>query len=144
LDWGTLIGTFSTLQLPSLTAPLSWNTSQLYTTGSLVVTAFVLGDINRDGRVDVADISAMLAALADVDGYQSTHGLNGCAVTDEQLLQIADLTADNNVTNADIQGLINLLAKAGDPGSLAAVPEPTSIVLLGLGALAIAFCHRFA
>ncbi len=38
LDWGTLSGTFSTLQLPALDGSLGWDTSQLYTTGTLAVT----------------------------------------------------------------------------------------------------------
>src|SRR5262249_24425079 len=33
LDWGTLSGTFATLQLPTLAGGLVWNTSQLYTAG---------------------------------------------------------------------------------------------------------------
>ena len=39
LDWGTLSGTFSTLQLPALGNNLAWDTSQLYTTGVISVTA---------------------------------------------------------------------------------------------------------
>ena len=38
LDWGTLSGTFSTLQLPALGNNLAWDTSQLYTTGVISVT----------------------------------------------------------------------------------------------------------
>ena len=37
LDWGTLSGTFSTLQLPALDTGLVWDTSQLYTTGVISV-----------------------------------------------------------------------------------------------------------
>lgn len=37
LNWGTLTGTFGTLQLPVLPAGLAWDTSLLYTTGELVV-----------------------------------------------------------------------------------------------------------
>jgi hypothetical protein len=54
LDWGTLSGTFSAIQLPALSAGLSWNTSQLYTTGTLSVGG-VLGDFNYDGMVDTSD-----------------------------------------------------------------------------------------
>ena len=36
-DWGTLTGTFSSLNLPSLTSGLTWDTSDLYTTGTLEV-----------------------------------------------------------------------------------------------------------
>lgn len=37
LNWGTLTGSFGTLELPVLPAGLSWDTSQLYTTGELIV-----------------------------------------------------------------------------------------------------------
>jgi hypothetical protein len=39
LDWGTLTGTFGTLDLPALPAGLTWNTASLYTTGELVVSS---------------------------------------------------------------------------------------------------------
>ena len=45
-DWSTTSGTFDTLQLPTL-AGLSWNTSQLYTTGTLKVGN--AGDFGVDG-----------------------------------------------------------------------------------------------
>src|SRR5207244_10015880 len=50
LDWGSLSGTFSSIQLPTLSGDLQWNTSQLNTTGTLSVV--LLGDFNLDGRVD--------------------------------------------------------------------------------------------
>ena len=56
LDWGTLSGTFPTINLPTL-AGLAWNTSQLYTTGVLSVMASLglAGDYNQNGSVDAAD-----------------------------------------------------------------------------------------
>jgi hypothetical protein len=55
LDWGTLEGTFSAINLPAL-ATGQWDTSQLYTTGVLSVIASPLGgDYNDDGAVDAAD-----------------------------------------------------------------------------------------
>lgn len=55
LDWGSLVGTFSALNLPSLTG-LAWDTSQLYTTGVLSVAAAGLpGDYNQNGTADAAD-----------------------------------------------------------------------------------------
>ena len=56
LDWGSLAGTFSAVQLPTLAGGLAWNASQLYTTGVLSVTsAGVPGDYNNNGIVDAAD-----------------------------------------------------------------------------------------
>ena len=55
LDWGTLSGTFASINLPTL-AGLSWNTSQLYTNGELSLAAAGLpGDYNGNGTVDAAD-----------------------------------------------------------------------------------------
>ena len=52
LDWGTLSGTFASLDLPTLLG-LTWNTSRLYTTGTFSVG--LAGDYNNDGVVDAAD-----------------------------------------------------------------------------------------
>jgi hypothetical protein len=55
-DWVGVSGAFDTLQLPALPG-LSWNTSQLYVSGVLSVTAAagVSGDYNDNGVVDAAD-----------------------------------------------------------------------------------------
>jgi hypothetical protein len=129
LNWGTRTGTFSSVELPSLSGSLEWNTSQLYTNGTLAVidSNFLPGDVNRDGRVDAADIAAMENALADLSAYQSAKGLSIA-----QLLAIGDLDGDGQVTNADVQGLINLLANGGGSGSLTAVPEPATWLLAAI------------
>lgn len=149
LDWGTRSGTFTApLHLPILGGSLVWNTSQLYTTGvlSVIDSNFLPGDMNRDGLVNIADVSAMQTALADLNAYQATHGPGSGALSNLQLQQIGDLTDDNLVTNADIQGLIILLANGGltvdGGGSLAAVPEPSSLVLLTIGLAAASAIRR--
>src|SRR5262249_6554988 len=53
LDWTSQSGTFSSLLLPSLTGGMQWNTSQLYTTGT--VSVGLPGDFNSDGAVDARD-----------------------------------------------------------------------------------------
>jgi hypothetical protein len=53
-DWASLSGTFDMLELPAL-AGLTWNTSQLYTTGVLSLSALLAGDYNLNGTVDAAD-----------------------------------------------------------------------------------------
>ena len=101
--------------------------------------ALLPGDINLDHDVNAADISAMTAALANLSVYQSTNNL-----TAQQLLQIADLTGDNLVTNVDLQALIVELANSGGAGggSLTPVPEPPTINLLAVGAIAALLARR--
>ncbi len=139
LDWGSLSGmSFSAVQLPTMSGRIVWDSSKLYTTGTLLVSAtYYAGDFNRDGQVTAADIPAMMQALTNLKTYQATYSL-----TNAQLMEIGDLDGTGQVTNADLQALIDLLANGGGNGSLTVVPEPASIVLLGIGVMAIAFYHR--
>src|SRR5262249_27165982 len=75
----------------------------------------VKGDINGDGKFDGADVVALEKALA-----------NPAAAAN---LALGDFNGDGALTNADLQGML-LALKAGQ-GSSAAVPEPSSAVLLG-------------
>ena len=139
LDWGTLVGKFSSLQPPSLNAPLGWDTSQLYTTGVITASADLLGDINRDGKVTVADISALMEALSDFNNYLAA---NPDLKSDFQLLhEVVDVNGDGKINNADLQALITLIANnaASGGGQLTAVPEPATLTLsvIGLSILAM-------
>jgi hypothetical protein len=87
------------------------------------------GDFNRDGLVNLADLPAMMTALADLNAYETSQNL-----TDAQLQVIGDLNGDTKVTNADLQRLVNLIASGGG-GSLTAVPEPASILLMAIAGL---------
>ena len=85
----------------------------------------VPGDFNRDGHVTIADVQAMLTALADLSDYESQKVL-----TDAQLQLLGDLNGDGVVNNADIQSLISLVANGGGNGSLTAVTEPPTAWLM--------------
>jgi T5SS/PEP-CTERM-associated repeat protein len=110
LDWGTLSGTFSSIQLPTLAGSLAWNTSQLYTTGVLsVVSPGLPGDFNNNGVVDAADYVVWRKGLgttytkADYDVWRANFGQ----------------TAGN----------------ASGASANAAVPEPTTLVPLMFSAV---------
>jgi hypothetical protein len=89
------------------------------------------GDFNFDGHVNALDIAAMQSALADQGAYDTLHGL-----VPANLVGLGDFNGDGKFTNADLQGFLNYL-KAGN-GSLSSVPEPASLLLLGLAIPALA------
>ena len=105
----------------------------ILSTGEIVpdhVATRKLGDFNLSGTVTSADITAMIAALADINTYKTSHVLS----TDD-LLNSGDLDGDGKITNADLQGLITFITSG--QGSVAPVPEPTGIVLLAIGGLCL-------
>jgi hypothetical protein len=124
LDWGSLAGTFSGLNLPTL-AGLSWNTSQLYTNGVLsIASAGLPGDFNPNGVVDAADYVVWRKGLG------TTYTQNDYLVWRAHFGQTAGSGA---------------ALPSAKPLS-AAVPEPSSeLILLILGAAVwIQKCSRVA
>jgi MYXO-CTERM domain-containing protein len=115
-----------------------------------VLSGLLLGDWNLSEEVTNADIQAMLDALVDLEGYQTTNSLS-----DEDLVAIGDLNGDTEVTNADIQAMLDYLTGGGGlaeiqalslevfgdahalDGFVSAVPEPASLALAGLAGLGL-------
>ena len=117
------------------------------------------GDVNQDGSVSVADISALMVALTNISGYESGSLMfqgnfvrtnHATALDAPDTVDVADIDGDGFLTNLDIQAEINLVADplppgpgslpagGSTPGGVTAVPEPASFVLLALGGLALA------
>lgn len=110
LDFTSRTGTFGTVTLPPLSGSLQWDTSKLYTDGTIAVV--LPGDFNRNGGVDTADYVSWRK------GVGTTYVAN-----DYSLWR----------TN------FNKTATAASP-TLAAVPEPTTALLLCIAGL-IAICR---
>ena len=111
----------------------------ILSTGELVPaipTRLLAGDLNQDQHVNAADISTLLNALGDLNAYVGTH--SGFDKAD--LLDVADINGDGAVTNADLQALLNNLK--GGTGSVAPVPEPSSLLLVGPCAVLLLVCCR--
>lgn len=108
-----------------------------------------VGDINQDGTVNAKDVSALMAALSDMSGYQAGNALfAGTASTIRQVTTpwdlnelnvVADIDRSGSVNSLDIQAEIALIANETSPGggggSITAVPEPSAIVLGVLGSV---------
>ena len=98
-------------------------------TGDSSQTSLIKGDVDRDGHVSSSDLQAMESALTGLAAYAATTHLSLA-----ELLQIGDVNNSGSFNNADLQALVALLASGG--GSAAAVPEPTSLALAIIGAVA--------
>ena len=122
LNWTSLSGTFASLSLPALTGGLTWNTSQLYTTGVLsVVSAGITGDYNNNGIVDAADyvVWRNVQGTSTVLPNDPTGGTIGPA-------QYATWRSHFGQTAGSGAGSTNI--------TNAAVPEPASAALLLIAA----------
>lgn len=125
LDWETLVGTFSTVNLPTLTGTLAWDDSALYTTGELAVISTgtpIPGDANNSGTVDEAD-ALILANNWGVSGEEIEWG-------------DGDFNDDNVVNAADAAILAANWGATNIPES-APVPEPSALLMLALGAVGL-------
>ncbi len=112
LDWGSLIGTFSTITLPALAGGRRWDVSQLYTTGVLSVLPAFDADFDEDGDVDGAD-------LAD---WKSGFATNGTATHMQ-----GDADGDQDADGHDfLTWQRRLGSRPAATASVAAVPEPSS------------------
>jgi len=121
LDFASADGTF-TLNLPSLSSGLFWNTNELLATGTLAVVAGIAGDYNGDGIVDAADYTVWRNNL----GAPAGTLLNDI---------------DGGVIGQAQYGTWKVnFGRSSDVGSLsnAVVPEPTSGRLLILTAACVA------
>ena len=96
-----------------------------------------LGDANQDPghHVDASDISAMEAALSNLNGYETAHSFDTA-----DMLDVLDINGDSTFNGADLQAFMTYL-KTGHGSSLA-VPEPSSIVLGFLGMVGLATMAR--
>jgi hypothetical protein len=122
-DWNVVQGSFSVLQLPALTGGLSWDASQLYSTGVLTVLGSALAaDFDGDGIVGADDLANWKT------GFGRTVATRGQG----------DADGDRDVDGSDFL-IWQRQVGSGLPvaATQAAVPEPTAQWLLTLGAIAI-------
>jgi hypothetical protein len=143
LDWSSRSGTFSSLALPALSSPLGWDTSNLYTSGTLSIVdlTHLPGDMNFDHQITAADLPLMELALANRAGYETLE-----QVGDADLAKVGDADQSGTFDNGDLQGLLYELlngtsfttggapplgsGSSSDGNVPASVPEPSTMVLM--------------
>ena len=134
--YGSLTGdpTFAT----STGLPTGYSVNYNYLNSKeIALVSYIHGDFNRDGQASPADIPAMLSALTDLNTYKSQN-----ALTDTQLAAIGDFNSSGTVTNVDIQGMLDFIASLPGAGSVAAVPEPGSLLLMCIGGISLVSVRR--
>ena len=117
-----------------------------------IETLWVKGDFDMDGKLTNADMQSLLNALKGInnsptglDGYQAAHNMSN-----EEFLAICDVNGDGFVNLKDFSSLQQLLISGvqigngifGGGGSLAAVPEPASIIIGGISLLGLILVRR--
>jgi hypothetical protein len=129
LIWGSRVGTFASVNLAPLPGGLTWDSTRLYTTGTLSIGG-LLGDYNLNGIVDAPDYVLWRKSLT-----QSGIGL------------AADGNGDHVITQVDFdiwRANYGKVSGGGGSGSLvnATIPEPVSLLLLVAGILPTFACQR--
>ena len=125
LDFSNFTGSFDAINLPSLSNDLAWSLTNFATAGELLVIA--AGDFNEDGSVDETDLSLWSAGYGLTSASRVDGDGNGDGIVDGQDFLIWQRTFG--------QSIPVLLTTAS-------VPEPSSIMLVCVGMIAISLRRR--
>lgn len=111
IDFASRLGVFTTVNLPSLGGGMTWDQSQLNTTGELLVLSALSGDYNNDGVVDVADYTVWRDNLGAAAGSLHNDFAGGVIGSAQYDAWVANFGATL-------------------PGAASAIPEPATFVML--------------
>jgi T5SS/PEP-CTERM-associated repeat protein len=122
LDWGSLSGTFSTVELPTLPAGRAWDMSQLYATGALRVVGMSPADFEEDGDVDGGDLLK----------WQAGYGTSGTGAHGS-----GDADGDLDVDGADLLAWQRELGAAAEAAIVTTIPEPSALAIVVAGLMGV-------
>ncbi len=121
LDFGSAVGSFAQINLPTPASGLAWDVSDLLNTGVVSIVAAIAGDLDGDGFVGLSDLDTVL------------NNWNQSATSGEW--SEGDPSGDGFVGLADLDIVLNNWNAGSPPSALANIPEPAALSLLGLGGL---------
>ena len=129
LNFGSITGSFGTINLPTLVGDLDWDTSNLLVDGTLSVftTATLPGDLDGDGFVGINDLNIVLG-----NWNQNVPPAN----------PLADPSGDGFVGIDDLNAVLGNWNAGAPPTSHANIPEPGVALILAVGALGLAGRRR--
>ncbi|HTQ37772.1 MAG TPA: autotransporter-associated beta strand repeat-containing protein, partial [Pirellulales bacterium] len=111
---------------------VSGSSGEIEPASGMPALTFLPGDVNDDKHLDAVDILAEEKALANLSLYATAAGNPyGIPLTTDELYAVLDQNGDGQINGADVQYLITHELEGGG-GSNATVPEPSSLILLGL------------
>jgi hypothetical protein len=111
IDWGTRSGTFTNVNLPAI-PNRGWDTSRLYVDGLISVTSTLSADYSNNGFVDAADFVTWRKNVGQPAGTLR-NDTTGLPIGDDQY----------NLWRSNFGAAVS-----GESESLAAVPEPDSVL----------------
>ena len=83
------------------------------------------GDANLDGKVDVNDLTIVLANFGQTTGMNWSTG---------------DFNGDGRVDVNDLTIVLSHFGSSAGSGGMAAVPEPSAVALIGAGVIGLFGC----
>ncbi len=128
LDFGSAVGSFEQINLPTPASGLAWDVSDLLNTGVVSIVAALAGDLDGDGFVGLSDLDTVL------NNWNQS-------VTSGEWSQ-GDPSGDGFVGLADLDIVLNNWNAGTPPIAQTNIPEPASYAVLCLFGAALARSRR--
>jgi hypothetical protein len=135
LNFAAVNLTGATLNLGTPGTDMAWDSSQLSVDGSLTALSALLGDMNGDLSVTIADVSLFVQALVNRAGYDVNNFPVDADVN-------GDVDSSGTFDLGDLSAFSALTFSGASSGSVVPEPVSASLLAMALGALALVGYRR--